>query len=140
MPDPSAVFVYGTLKRGQVREKFWPRRPLRIEPATVRGLLSDLGPYPALVEGDNLVAGELWQFAAQDMPATLAALDEVEGCQGNSDDLYRRVVVQCRTAAGDVAAWSYFYGRGDEIARARPIPPGADGVCRWPMPAAARDA
>src|SRR5438128_903725 len=25
-PEPTAIFVYGTLKRGQVREKCWPRK------------------------------------------------------------------------------------------------------------------
>src|SRR5262245_58510105 len=103
------VFVYGTLKRGEVREKCWPRQPLSLEPATVRGCLYDLGPYPALVEGDDTVAGELWEFSQLDIPPTLAALDEVEGYRGLEDDEYRRVITLCQTSAGPVTAWTYLY-------------------------------
>lgn len=95
-----AVFVYGTLKRGQVREHCWPRRPNSVEPATIRGRLVDLGPYPALLDGDSLVLGELWRFDPADMGETLRALDEVE-CFGVDDvDLYVRRVVDCDLLAG----------------------------------------
>jgi gamma-glutamylcyclotransferase (GGCT)/AIG2-like uncharacterized protein YtfP len=75
---PSAVFVYGTLKRGEVRARSWPRLPLKVDPATVRGTLFDLEAYPALVEGNQIVAGELWHFAPDDIPETLAVLDMIE--------------------------------------------------------------
>src|SRR5437667_3874873 len=100
--NPTAVFAYGTLKRGGVREKCWPSKALRIEPAMVRGVLYDLGPYPALTEGSDWVAGELWHFAESDMPATLAALDEVEGYSGGTDDWYRQIMIECQTLSGVV--------------------------------------
>jgi gamma-glutamylcyclotransferase (GGCT)/AIG2-like uncharacterized protein YtfP len=59
MDQLSGVFVYGTLQRGGVRERCWPRKPIYVEVARVRGALYDLGPYPALVEGSDFVAGEL---------------------------------------------------------------------------------
>src|SRR5262245_31105020 len=105
--EPNAVFVYGTLKRGQVRERCWPRPPISVEPATVHWALYDLGPYPALVAGDDTVAGELWHLAPGDMQATLAALDRVEGFGGKEDDLYRRVIVECETTTGSTRAWTY---------------------------------
>ena len=37
------VFVYGTLMRGELRERCWPHQPLCVIPACVRGLLYDLG-------------------------------------------------------------------------------------------------
>ena len=128
------VFVYGTLKRGEAREKCWPRRPLSVEPATVRGRLYDLGPYPALIEGAETVAGELWNFAAEDLSPTLAALDEIEGYRGREEDQYRRVVIQCRLPGGEVAAWTYLFSRLQDIARATKIPPDENGVRRWSKP------
>src|SRR5687768_17088800 len=53
----SAVFVYGTLKQGDVRAHLWPRPPQSIEPAVIRGRMHDLGPYPALVDGGDPIAG-----------------------------------------------------------------------------------
>lgn len=131
MGEPLAVFVYGTLKRGDVREKCWPRTPVKVEGATVRGELYDLGPYPGLIEGDDVVAGELWSIAAEDVAATLAALDEVEGFRGAVDDLYRRVVVECRTAAGVIPAWTYLYARASELRAEQRILPDREGVCGW---------
>jgi gamma-glutamylcyclotransferase (GGCT)/AIG2-like uncharacterized protein YtfP len=65
------VFVYGTLKRGEVRAACWPREPVKVEEATVRGALFDLGDYPALVPGDYpaLVPGDYPALVPGDDPA-----------------------------------------------------------------------
>jgi gamma-glutamylcyclotransferase (GGCT)/AIG2-like uncharacterized protein YtfP len=132
MPSlPTAIFVYGTLKRGEVRERTWPRVPLSVTEASVRGCLYDLGPYPALVEGGDQVGGELWQFSVDDLPVTLAALDDVESYSGGPDDLYRRVIVECETGSGIVRAWVYRYARERELSAAKRIEPDHVGVCRW---------
>ena len=131
-PAPRAVFVYGTLMRGQCRERSWPRRPLSIEPAWTLGRLYDLGHYPALVEGTDRIAGELWNFAAEDIGETLRVLDRIECYCQRTDDLYRRLLIECTTVAGDLAsAFTYCY--------ARPLPDGArivaanaSGHCEWP--------
>jgi len=128
---PVAVFVYGTLKRGEVREWCWPASPIAVEPATVRGALYDLGPYPALIVGMDTVAGELWQFVPGDMPATLIALDRVEGFAGQDDDLYRRVIVDCKTAAGSTRAWTYELAKAELLITARRIFPNDRDVCIW---------
>src|SRR5262249_44276687 len=116
---PSAVFVYGTLKRGQVREGCWPRRPLVVEPAVARGELYDLGPHPAMIAGNDRIAGELWQFDVEDMAETLAVLDEVEGFSNCAGDWYRRVVIDCETSLGIIPAWTYLYSRLGELRPAR---------------------
>lgn len=128
---PTAVFVYGTLKRGQSRENCWPHQSLSIDTATVRGALFDLGPYPGLVAGDNLIAGELWQFRAEHIPATLAALDEIEGYQGRDDDEYRRVIVECLTGEKNTSAWAYYYARSAALTSSRRIHPNHQGICQW---------
>ncbi len=72
------VFVYGTLKRGQCREGCWPRAAAMVRPAWTLGRLLDLGPYPALVAGNDRVRGELWSFASNDMPLVVCRLDQIE--------------------------------------------------------------
>jgi gamma-glutamylcyclotransferase (GGCT)/AIG2-like uncharacterized protein YtfP len=125
------VFVYGTLKRGQCRERCWPRRPLEIESAWTLGRLFDLGPYPALVEGADRTLGELWRLAAADLRETLSALDRIEGYRGQPGDLYQRVVADCTTEAGDVVrAFTYRYSR-PLPACAVPILPDTNGFCVW---------
>jgi gamma-glutamylcyclotransferase (GGCT)/AIG2-like uncharacterized protein YtfP len=131
MTDPCAVFVYGTLKRGQSREKCWPRKPVSIEAATLRGALFDLGPYPGLAEGKDWVAGELWQFTTNDMSVTLAALDEIEGYRSREDDEYRRVIIECTVDRKSVAAWAYRYARSAALTTARRIRPNPQGICQW---------
>jgi gamma-glutamylcyclotransferase (GGCT)/AIG2-like uncharacterized protein YtfP len=130
--EPTAVFVYGTLKRGEFRERCWPRPPISIELATTGGALYDLGPYPALVAGDDTVAGELWQIAPDDIEETLVALDRVEGFAGTSDDLYRRVIVECQTAAGSTRAWTYQLASVAALHTARRILPNDRRLCVWP--------
>ena len=129
---PTAIFVYGTLQRGQVRERSWPRPPISIESATAGGALYDLGEYPALVPGDDTVGGELWHIAASDIAVTLAALDRVEGYAKGPDDLYRRVIVVCQAASGgSVPAWTYQLAQIDLLQSARRIVPNQGGVCIW---------
>ena len=131
--QPTSIFVYGTLKRGQCRERCWPRPPLRIEPATVRGALYDLGPYPALVEGNDCIAGELWHLSPSDMHASLLELDRVEGFRSRASDLYQRVTITCQTASVAVAAWTYRFARTEQLKPLQRILPNPEsGQCRWP--------
>jgi gamma-glutamylcyclotransferase (GGCT)/AIG2-like uncharacterized protein YtfP len=126
------IFVYGTLKRGQCRERSWPRKPLTVEPAWTPGRLYDLGNYPAMFAGDGRVLGELWQFAAEDMPETLRVLDNIEGFRDQPDDLYRRVVIECTTKAGDIlVAHAFRYARSLPNG-ARIVAANTSGLCEWP--------
>jgi gamma-glutamylcyclotransferase (GGCT)/AIG2-like uncharacterized protein YtfP len=85
------VFVYGTLKPGQL---YWPRISAWVvytEEASVRGELFDtvLG-YPAAVFGDNdVVEGVLLHVPAAVLDKVLAVMDEIE-VEGKE---YRRVRV-----------------------------------------------
>jgi gamma-glutamylcyclotransferase (GGCT)/AIG2-like uncharacterized protein YtfP len=133
------IFVYGTLQRGEARERCWPRPPQSVEPATVLGALYDLGSYPALVAGDDVVAGELWRFAAEDMAETLTVLDHVECCTGTANDLYQRVIVECQTAGGKTRAWTYHLAQAQLLAGAPRIAPHAQGACSWSRPNAPID-
>lgn len=126
------IFVYGTLKRGECREPNWPRPAVRIERATTRGKLYDLGPYPAMIYGPDIIDGELWYVTAEDLKVTLAALDEIE-CFGNDNvDLYVREIVQCRVESGSIQrAHAYFLASPQQLADRDAIAPDHDGRCRW---------
>jgi len=129
---PVKFFVYGTLQRGEVREKFWPRAPLRVEPAFTLAKLHDLGPYPAIVAGNDRIRGELWTLAAEDAEATLAALDAVEGYNQGGRDWYVRRRIICHTFDGvGHEAFAYFWADPAAIAHTPLIPPDAEGYGDW---------
>jgi len=116
-------FVYGTLKRGECRDKMWPRKSLSIREVFVRATLYDIGPYPAIrvEEGDapdesealDWVKGELWSFDRVEVPATLLVLDEIEGTnQKGSSNLYDHILVRVfdqmnSRASGVALAYQY---------------------------------
>lgn len=127
------IFVYGTLKRGQVREGMWPHAPKEVRAGTTRGALFDLGAYPALADGDGCVAGELWFVRREHVEATLAALDRIECFGQDNVDLYVRRIVECRDADGRVhRAYAYFFADPDALQSAARVMPDAAGRCRWP--------
>lgn len=125
------IFVYGTLKKGQLRESMWPYRPTHIVGAKVQGNLYDLGTYPAMTHGHDWIAGDVWRFAIEQIPATLRVLDEIEGHRDRPDDLYKRVVIECETEDDDVVvAYSYHYAR--DLSTNVQVLADEDGLCRWP--------
>jgi gamma-glutamylcyclotransferase (GGCT)/AIG2-like uncharacterized protein YtfP len=127
-----AVFVYGTLKRGECRARYWPHPPICVDSATVRGRLYDLGPYPALGQGDDVVRGEVWHLAPEHMAETLRVLDEVEGASQLKSAYYRRIVVACRLDDGsECQAWAYEFGDSNRLTAAQVVSPDERGECRW---------
>ena len=134
MADPiNRVFVYGTLMQGESRGNKWPYTPLHIESATIEAELHDLGPYPAILHGTDVVAGQLWHFAADDMKQTLKVLDAIEGFrQPGEPNLYVRKVFQCRTCDAVVhLAYTYFYADENKLSSCQRILANEDGLCRW---------
>jgi gamma-glutamylcyclotransferase (GGCT)/AIG2-like uncharacterized protein YtfP len=119
MPFREILFVYGTLRPSVATDE---QRPLiegleRLGEATVTGRLIDLGDYPGLVAGEELVRGEL--LAVHD-PRQLAALDDYEEC-GGPDPLYRRERTRAhRDDGSSIEVWVYRYARNP------PLPPGTD--------------
>lgn len=111
------LFVYGTLRPGEVRWRF-------LEPfvvgegaaATVAGDVYDTGlDYPAaMFGGEGRIRGRIYELTRVD--EALAALDDVEGAVRG---LYHRVVV--RTDAGH-DAWAYQCG--DDTLLVRHLPSG----------------
>jgi gamma-glutamylcyclotransferase (GGCT)/AIG2-like uncharacterized protein YtfP len=118
-PDPTgapvlSLFVYGTLRRGDVRWSF-------LEPYvhddgfddTVTGTLFDTGlGYPAAIfdpHATTVIVGRTYGLVPERVDVALAVLDEEEDTVLG---LYRRVVVSTGTGR---RAWAYAYGDGLEL-------------------------
>lgn len=132
LKDVHQFFVYGTLKRGERNESVWPRRPIGIDSAWMRGALFAGSDYPALLPGDDEIEGELWTFDQASTPIVLQALDLLEGTTDNApDDLYHRKTVEVFRGSEAEIAYTYFYNRdpiADGFSRVR----SDAGRCRWP--------
>jgi gamma-glutamylcyclotransferase (GGCT)/AIG2-like uncharacterized protein YtfP len=112
MPVTQHLFVYGTLRPGDVR---WPL----LEPFvtgsgvtdTASGRLYDTGlDYPAAVfGGEGTVIGRTYRLRTDRLDEALAVLDEEEDTVLG---LYRRIDV---VTGGGVRAWAYQYGDGLEL-------------------------
>lgn len=129
---PTSFFVYGTLMRGETREPLWPHPPLRVCVATTCGRLYDLGSYPALIDGKDLVRGELWEVEKNHAEKTWMALDKIECFDQGCEDLYIRRIVTCRTLEGETrSAFAYFFAESDSLKEAERIFPDQSGYCCW---------
>ncbi len=131
-----AVFVYGTLKRGQCRAGMWQESPHRIDDAWVRGELYGRVDYPALLPGGFKVRGEMWRFGRQQMPVVLKVLDQIEGTTDNAvDDLYHRVIIDAFDPAGEPlgVAYTYRYNRDVDADGFHRVA-AEDGFQVWPTP------
>ena len=69
------VFVYGTLMSGEANHHYLENAKF-ISKATLKGYdMYDVGGYPAIVPGGNLIVGELYQVFLKDM----SSIDMLEG-------------------------------------------------------------
>lgn len=97
-PGLRHVFVYGTLRRGDVRDITCLQPPPRfVGMGSVAGVLYDLGPYPGLVLGGaGRVMGEVYAIS----PELERVLDEIEEVwpQQSGEYTRREVTVQMHEA------------------------------------------
>lgn len=104
----TAIFVYGTLKRGGSNHRYLAGQTFLRTTRTVPGFtLFSLGDYPGMVpwpaDRDG-VTGEIWSV---DAPG-LALLDELEGI---TEGLYRRAPIALVSPAEKLPVETYFYLR-----------------------------
>ncbi len=129
--DTAKFFVYGTLKRDQLRGAVWPRAAVAICSAVVRGELWDLGSFPGLTHGTDWCVGELWSIAIEDLSVTLSVLDDIEGyCESSDSGLYlrRKISVWYRdqneaSGIGVCEAQTYLFETPSGLQKARKIHP-----------------
>ena len=69
------VFVYGTLMRGEANHSYLENAAF-LGRAAIEGYdMYDVGAYPAIVDGNSIIVGELYQVPKEDM----ASIDMLEG-------------------------------------------------------------
>jgi gamma-glutamylcyclotransferase (GGCT)/AIG2-like uncharacterized protein YtfP len=121
------VFVYGTLRPGDVRWHFLEPFVVDVGVAdSVPGQLFDTGfDYPAAVFNDvGTIIGHTFALLEASAERALAVLDDVEDVVGGE---YSRVTVRTRLG---IDAWAYAYGSGLDLT---PIPSG-DWLAHRPLP------
>jgi gamma-glutamylcyclotransferase (GGCT)/AIG2-like uncharacterized protein YtfP len=110
------IFVYGSLRSGfqHPAYQYISRYFTLVNSARVKGLLYDMGEYPAAIPTDEekYITGELYRIKNQDeFSWAMAQLDDYEGLntENNEPALYRRE--ETIVYAGDYAtkAWIYWY-------------------------------
>lgn len=112
--DLRSIVFYGSLLTGldQLGKPDLKALGVRlVGPCRVRGLLYDTGlGWPALLEGEGEVRGELWQVG--NPAAVLPVLDEFEEIVPGDPAAspYRRIAVTCLEPAG-LRAWIYVWNR-----------------------------
>jgi gamma-glutamylcyclotransferase (GGCT)/AIG2-like uncharacterized protein YtfP len=113
------VFVYGTLKPGEVSYKLCAKQVVESQPAIVRGLLFALPlGYPAMVPGEGSVQGHVLTFAESSVLLTLDYYEQhapeqfARYAPGQSlkQNQYARKQVQTLSSTGQpqALAWAYF--------------------------------
>ena len=114
MPDAVVkLFVYGSLKPGFSNHAQIQRFVHDARAGRIRGILVDLGSFPALIPGDGLVEGVVLEIDQ----AALAITDRIEGYVPDRDRcLYiRKQVVVELDDGGQVAAWTYEFAEPQRI-------------------------
>lgn len=109
------VFVYGTLKKGfPNHERIFKGYEIKITEAWAYGELYDLGWYPALIQGNNKVYGELLEF---DDPEIFMKIDMLEGYSGkeSSFNFYERRKIQVFSDKEEFTTWAYFLNKSKII-------------------------
>ena len=111
------LFVYGSLLSGfkSPAYDYISRYFDLVSPGRVKGLLFDMGEYPAAVPAefhDSFIEGELYRIRDEkEFSWAIAQLDDYEGVlvEAGEQPLYRRDLVQVATDAGSFTAWIYWF-------------------------------
>ncbi len=132
VPAPRHVFVYGTLRRGDVRDitRLQPA-PQFIGMGSVAGVLYDLGPYPGmLLGGAGRVVGEVYAISAE----LERLLDEIEEVWPQQSGEYsrREVAVQMQDAPAAASPLCLVYEINPERLAGCPVIVGGDWRRREP--------
>lgn len=99
------VFVYGTLKPGEVAEHLWAGQVEQVEPAIAIGQLYALPMgYPAMTPGAGWVQGFVLSFRSQ------ALLDRLDDYEGHAPEIFAPDVPEAVLAENSYARqWQPLY-------------------------------
>ena len=129
------LFVYGTLKVGESRGNLFQSEingKYKIEKATIKAKLYDLGPYPAIVVGNDIVYGEAVILQEGLLDKMLPILDRIEGFYGenNPHNLYDRVTTKAYGEGEQTDVITYMFSKPSILdTYARHLPEGVWTSC-----------
>jgi gamma-glutamylcyclotransferase (GGCT)/AIG2-like uncharacterized protein YtfP len=110
------LFVYGSLRSGfqSPAYEYISRYFNFIGAAKVKGMLFDMGEYPAAipVAADAYIAGELYVIKNEnEFSWAIAQVDDYEGVlsEAHETPLYRREIAEIFINGGILPAWIYWY-------------------------------
>ena len=113
------VFVYGTLRKGEVNNSLLKNAACMAEQCWTNGLLYDTGyGYPAMTQSpSSRIYGELYSVTEEE----LEKLDQLEGYQeGRNDNLYVRIQQRVYTDKGVYRAFLYIASKENLVKRKIP--------------------
>ena len=127
------MFVYGSLMPNYGNYRAVASHVVSTRPASTRGILVDLGAFPAMLHGEGIVRGVLLEIDGQALKIT----DHIEGYSPSREScLYVRERVTVKLDDGTRRdAWTYFFACPDRIKnRPRLAIDNMDGlpVFSWP--------
>jgi len=108
----TTLFVYGTLKEGEINHGLVEPYARSIGPGWIPGRLYDVGDFPALAEGEDRVQGEIVRLDPSDFMRVIPVIDRLEGCIPGDEagSLYTRRVVRVTVGDGtQQPAYAYYY-------------------------------
>jgi len=115
------LFVYGSLRSGFNSDayQYISRYFTLVDNAKVKGVLYDLGDYPAALPSDKdfYITGELYYLKnEEEYNWAMEQLDDYEGLHVEAGErpLYRRDIVTVYARDNEVMAWVYWYNNDIE--------------------------
>jgi gamma-glutamylcyclotransferase (GGCT)/AIG2-like uncharacterized protein YtfP len=111
--QPRAIRLYVSLRRAGSNFQWIAAHVIEVEPAILEGhVLYGLGlPFPYAAPGPGRVMGDLLHIADGRVEEVLAALDQLEGYEGeDADSHHNRVICSVLTNHGAARAWVYVAG------------------------------
>ena len=115
------LFVYGSLRSGFNSDayQYISRYFTLVDNAKVKGVLYDLGNYPAALPSDKdfFITGELYYLKnEEEYNWAMEQLDDYEGLHVEAGErpLYRRDIVTVYARDNEVMAWVYWYNNDIE--------------------------
>ncbi len=104
------LFVYGGLLKGMTLSPFIEGAKY-LGPAYIKAKIYFLGQFPGIVEGEDIVFGELYELDIKELPG----LDKIEDYHPNniekSSYIRKQVEVNTLPAGAKIMADAYFYNR-----------------------------
>lgn len=108
------LFVYGTLKPGYRNYAHIEQLVISSQPATTRGFLFDLGSYPALVPGGDMIDGVILDVE----PEAIQITDRIESFFPNSPNkslYFRKKIIAQLDSQEELLVWTYVYADASQI-------------------------